>query len=128
MKTKLVGMLLGSLLFFVTATGQQVPEIEPLFLRVYNEEGVKISKGKLLAINEKGLVLQRGKKTDTILTTDIASIKTKRSSGHAVGIGAAFGMVAGVATGASNLSSTFEIQGQKNLLLKFKEAVRNGYY
>lgn len=128
MKTRLIGMLLGSLLFFVSAYGQQVPEIEPLFIRVYNEEGVKIFKGKLLSINEEGLVLQRGKKKYTIATKDIASIKTKRSPGHAVGIGATFGLVAGVATGASNLSSTFEIHGQKSLLLKFKEAVRNGYY
>ncbi|MGB5646404.1 hypothetical protein [Muriicola sp.] len=128
MKTKLYTVLLGSFLFFVSANSQQVSVIEPLFVRVYNGQGVKISKGKLLAINEEGLVLQRGKKTDTIATADIACIKTKRALGHAIAIGALFGSAAGVATGVFNKSGTFEIQGQQKQLLKFKKAVLNGYY
>ncbi len=105
MKAKLYSMLLGSFLFFVSANSQQVPEIEPLFIRVYNGQGIKISKGKLLAINEEGLVLQRGKKTDTVATEDIARIKTKRALGRAMGIGAVLGATSGAIVGANAGSS-----------------------
>ncbi len=165
-------MLLGSFFFFVSANSQEFQEIKPLFIRVYNGQGIKIYKGKLLSVNEEGLVLQRGKKTDTVATEAIARIKTKRGLGRAMGIGAvlggtggaiagadsgssldnlftdfgasestnfdtaglfSFGLIgaaigtgAGALSGVFNKSSTFEIQGQKSQLLKFKAAVQKG--
>ena len=105
MKTKLYCTFLGSFMFFVSASSQQDPEIKPLFIRVYNGQGVKISKGRLLSINEEGLVLQRGRNTDTIATADIARIKTKRALGRAMGIGAILGGTAGAIAGANSGSS-----------------------
>jgi hypothetical protein len=101
MKTKVLGMLMGSFLFFVSVAAQATPEKGSLFIRVYNEQGVKISKGRLLSITKDGLVLKRGKKTVEVATSTIAFIKTKRALGRAMGIGGVMGGTAGAILGAN---------------------------
>ena len=169
MKTKLNCILIGSLLFFVSAAAQQQPEFKNIFIRIYNIEGAKTSKGKLVNISEEGIVLKRGKKTVSIALAEIAKIKTKRALGHNMGIGAMLGATIGAVIGVSNGSSidnffddvgspektnfdtagmatfgllggaigtatgaltgvskkpiTFNINGQKNELLKFRQAM-----
>ncbi len=169
MKATLNCILIGSLLFFVSAAAQQQPEYKNLFIRIYNAEGAKTSKGKLVNISEEGIVLKRGQKTVSIALAEIAKIKTKRALGHNMGIGAMLGATAGAIIGASTGSSidnffddvgspektnfdtagmatfgllggaigtatgaltgvskkpiTFDINGQKNELLKFREVM-----
>jgi peptidase E len=89
------------MLFFLSAAGQQQVEFKSIFLRIYNLEGAKISKGKLVNINEEGIVLQRGKKTFYIAASEIGKIKTKRALGHNMGIGAVVGTSIGAVIGAS---------------------------
>ena len=72
------------------------------FLRVFNLEGKKIAKGKLLQITDSTLTLKRNKKTSEVLFTDIGFIKTKRSFGHNIAIGTVIG--AGTMTTISAVS------------------------
>lgn len=72
-----------------------------IFLRVYNVEGKKIGKGSLLQMNDSLLVLKNSSTQEYISLKDIGSIRTKRSAGNNVFIGAASGAVLGAAIGVS---------------------------
>lgn len=71
------------------------------FVRVYNMQGKKIAKGKILSIADAFLVL-KSNKSSKIALSDIGYIKTKRSAGNNVLTGAtvtaAFGAVLGAST------------------------------
>jgi hypothetical protein len=62
-----------------------------IFLRVYNLESKKIYKGKILSVSETALHLSRNGESIEIPVSSIGSIKTKRSGGNNVLIGAASG-------------------------------------
>ena len=101
-------------------------EFKNIILGIYNVEGAKISKGKLVNINNDGIVLIRGGKTVTIATSEIGKIKMKRALGHNKGDSARFltlGWLGGVIYGAEKKSHTFEINGQKDELLKFRQVI-----
>ena len=61
------------------------------FIRVYNIEGKKIAKGKLLLVTEKSITLIKRNKRREIFLKDIGKIRTKRSFGNNVLKGAAIG-------------------------------------
>lgn len=61
------------------------------FLRVYNLKGKKIAKGKLISTDKSSLTLKRNKNLTTISLDNIGSIKTKRSGGHNLLLGASIG-------------------------------------
>ncbi|WP_297798121.1 hypothetical protein [uncultured Eudoraea sp.] len=76
------------------------------FVRVYNLNGEKISKGRITEITDSSLVVRRGEKTISIELRKIGLIKTKRSEGNNVLIGAAIGTgtgaILGLASGGEN--------------------------
>ena len=69
---------------------------------MYNLEGKKIKKGKLIFVNDSTLTLNRnGKKFDINFNT-IGKIKTKHSGGHNVLIGSLTGFSVGAIGGVAN--------------------------
>jgi len=64
------------------------------FVRVYELNGKKISKGKILSISETSIQLIREVDSFVIATENIGSIKTKRSEGNNIITGAATGAFA----------------------------------
>lgn len=94
-KKQLKAMLLIMMLMFsATYHGQTETKNKRSFVRVYNLEGKKINKGIVLAVNDTLLLLQKGKRSVKIAVSDIGFIKTKRSAGHNVLMGAAIGSTA----------------------------------
>ena len=73
-----------------------------VFLRVYNLEGKKISKGSVIFINDTLLALKNSSDKTAISMKDIGYIKTKRSAGHNILIGSAIGTATGAILGAAS--------------------------
>jgi len=72
-----------------------------VFVRVYDLQGKKISKGKILSISETSLQLNRKGESMNIPVESIGSIKTKRSAGNNVLFGAATGATTMAILGAA---------------------------
>jgi len=70
---------------------QEKDYMPKVFVRVFDLNGKKIFKGKINAINDTLLHIRNRKNTVKIPVEIIGSIKTKRSGGNNVGIGAAIG-------------------------------------
>lgn len=81
--------LLFTIALFLCAniTAQELPKKSKIFVRVYNNQGEKIAKGKILNITDEALILKKGSSSITVNITDIMYIKTKRTNGHNVLIG-----------------------------------------
>jgi hypothetical protein len=62
-----------------------------IFVRVFDEAGAKIARGRVLNVKESELQLTSSGDTITIPATKIATIKTKHSLGHTILWGAAIG-------------------------------------
>ena len=62
-----------------------------IFVRVYDLEGRKIAKGKILSISETSLHLYRKGESVKVMVNGIGSIKTKHSAGNNVLVGATTG-------------------------------------
>lgn len=60
-----------------------------IFLRFYNSSGKKVNKGYLIEVSGNTLSLQRRHDTASIPMRKIYQIKTRRSAGHSMLIGAA---------------------------------------
>lgn len=85
-----------------TGTYAQTASIDKIsFVRVFNLEGEKIAKGKIISVNDSIIKLKRSGKIEIVPMRDIGSIKTKRSSGNNILVGAAIGAGAGAILGAS---------------------------
>lgn len=93
-------------LFFISLSlsAQDRLEANNIFIRVYDTKGLKLSKGKLLTIDENSIIVKRNKKSISIDVSEIGTIKTKRALGHNVGMGAlagtAIGLIYGFAQGS----------------------------
>lgn len=91
-----------TLVLISNAYAQNGLENTNVFLRVYDLEGKKISKGKVLSILDTSLQLVRNGQPMEIPVRSIGSVKTKHSGGNNVLIGAVVGAgtmaVVGVAT------------------------------
>lgn len=70
---------------------QEVPKESKIFVRVYNQYGKKIAKGKILKITDSTLVLKKGNTSIVVPSSEINYIKTKRANSHNVLIGASGG-------------------------------------
>jgi len=92
-------LLLIALLLSTGAFPQEAPEKTNPFVRVYDLQGTKFSKGKILSISDSTLQL---KGSSLINIRDIGFIKTKRSGGHNILMGAVslagISAIAGAAT------------------------------
>ena len=80
-----------ALLLSICINAQVEPQYKDVFLRVYNLEGKKIAKGRLLIITDQSMTLYRRKQRIEISIQDIGKIRTKRSFGNNVVKGAAIG-------------------------------------
>ena len=76
------------------------------FIRVYDLNGTKISKGRIARITDTSLVVSRGEIPVNIELSKIGFIKTKRSVGNNIlygaAIGAGTGAILGLASGGEN--------------------------
>ncbi|WP_297696077.1 hypothetical protein [uncultured Eudoraea sp.] len=76
------------------------------FIRVYDLQGTKISKGRIARITDSSLVVSRGEKPVNLELSKIGFIKTKRSVGNNIlygaAIGAGTGAILGLASGGEN--------------------------
>ena len=71
-----------------------------LFVRVYNLEGKKIHKGRLVSVSDTSLQLRRDTTRINIPVSNIGFLKTKRAAGHNVLIGSLVGASAIAILGA----------------------------
>jgi len=76
-----------ALFLCVNITAQELPKKSKIFVRVYNNEGQKIAKGKILNITDDTLILKKGSGSITVSSNEIMYIKTKRTNGHNMLIG-----------------------------------------
>lgn len=87
---------------------QEKPVRANIFLRVFDLKGTKIDAGKLSFISDSIVQIIRNKKVIAIPMKDIGFIKTKRSGGHNVIVGAGIGAgifgIAGAASAEPNKS------------------------
>ena len=94
------------LLIGYVPSAQTEPEKDNLFVRIYDQNGKKFEKGKILSMSQDTLYLFRNKAVRSIGVDRIGIIKTKRSVGHNAAIGAATGGVVlgltGVALGSDD--------------------------
>ena len=63
------------------------------FIRVFDANGTKIARGKVISVTENTLQLRRNGQVIDLPVSDIFSIKTKRSAGNNIAIGAGVGAV-----------------------------------
>ena len=80
-----------ALFLCVNITAQELPKKSKVFVRVYNNEGQKIAKGKILNITDDALILKKGSSSISVPISDIMYIKTKRTNGHNILIGGLVG-------------------------------------
>lgn len=80
-----------TLILSISVCAQNKFENANIFVRVYNLEGKKISKGKIISISETSLELKWKRESAKIMVNEIGSIKTKRSAGNNVIVGAGTG-------------------------------------
>lgn len=81
-----------ALFLSLNITAQELPKKSKTFVRVYNNEGQKIAKGKILNITDDALILKKGSKTITVPSSEIMYLKTKRTNNHNVLIGGLAGV------------------------------------
>lgn len=90
-------LLLAATLFLcVPISAQELPSKSKVFVRVYNQFGKKIAKGKILTITDSTLVLKKESNSVTIPSNEITYLITKRTNSHNVLIGAGAGLGLGI--------------------------------
>ncbi|MDV7139536.1 hypothetical protein R3X28_11645 [Maribacter sp. TH_r10] len=80
---------------------QSASETTNIYLRVFDMQGKKIGKGKMLSMLKTSLILSRNGEPVEIPVSNIGSIKTKRSGGNNMLIGASVGAGAMAIVGAA---------------------------
>lgn len=95
-----------ALLFCFNITAQELPKKSQFFVRVYDSSGEKIGKGKMLEITDTALRLKKGDRSIQIPLSNISYIKSKKTNGHNVLIGAIGGSVLGVAVVSGSSSGS----------------------
>ena len=95
-------LILIVVLVSTTIGAQEKISINRVFIRVFNLEGNKIGAGFIITMSDSELQIKKGKNLKTIPVNTIGSIKTKRSAGNNVLIGAGFGLVIGASSGIAS--------------------------
>jgi len=72
------------------------------FIRVYDLNGKKIAKGRIASLTDTSLVTGPREKPVNIDVSRIGSIKTKRSAGHNIFLGAVIGTATGAILGIAS--------------------------
>jgi hypothetical protein len=89
-----------AVLLCTTIYAQNEAAKNSLFIRVYNLEGDKMNKGKILSVNDTILQLQGKNGSVDIDIRTIGLIKTKRSAGNNLLLGSLIGLGTGAIFGA----------------------------
>ncbi|MEO9891086.1 hypothetical protein [Aurantibacter sp.] len=104
MRQKLYLLLPLVLICNLTLVAQKKLPNKKIFVRVYDATKRKIAKGKLHYIYKDSIVLLRNEKLTAIPVNRMSIIKTKRSFGNSIGMGAvvgtSFGLVFGYLAGS----------------------------
>ena len=95
-------ILLFTLLICVKLSAQEINNTHTLFVRVFDLDGKKIGKGHIYSSNDSLVVLKLKDKRKEINLVEIGKIKTKRSGGHNILIGASSGVFVGSILGILN--------------------------
>ncbi|WP_223552282.1 hypothetical protein [Aestuariivivens sp. NBU2969] len=90
-----------TLILSINVCAQNEIENTNVFVRVYDFQGKKIGKGKILSISETSLQLYRKGESVKVMVNGIGSIKTKHSAGNNVLVGAATGATTMAILGAA---------------------------
>ncbi len=98
MKTLIFAIVL---IFSINIYAQGETDMGNIFVRVYNLQGQKISKGKVLSVTDNSLQIKGKRGPMNIDVGSIGLIKTKRSAGNNVLIGSVIGASAIAIYGAS---------------------------
>ena len=80
------------IIFFLLFT-QALEAQKPEFIRVFNSEGKKIAKGRIFFATDSTVVLFSKNDTTELNVSEIYAIRTKRSAGHNILVGASIGAV-----------------------------------
>ena len=108
-----------TLILSINVCAQNEFENTNIFVRVYDLDGKKIGKGKILSILETSLQLYRKGESVKVMVNGIGSIKTKHSAGINVLVGAAIGAttmaILGAATAEPDAWVFLDIQEEKEL-------------
>jgi hypothetical protein len=100
-----------TLILSINVYAQNELENTNIFVRVYDLQGKKIGKGKILSISETSLQLYRKGESVKVMVDGIGSIKTKHSAGNNVLIGAATGATTMAILGAATADPDAWISG-----------------
>jgi len=102
---KLLPMVMCSM-FMISICAQNIQH-EKIFVRIFDQGGIKIAKGKILSLTDEAIHLSKSKKPISISIQDIGYIKTKRSGGHNVLLGAGAGAGVGIIIGAASSTDSW---------------------
>ena len=92
-----------------------------IFVRLYDDNHHKIGKGHLLYGNDSSIEVKQNSKLNNFPVQQVAYIKTRRSAGHSVLIGAAVGIATGIILIAA--SSGASTQNSEGTSASFGEAL-----
>lgn len=92
------------------------------FIRIYDEKGEKIAKGKVLSVSDSVLTIGSDQRNKSVLIQDVFKVETKRSKGHlplvlgmaGFAVGATFGAIS---TRDFNQTFDYELLGLEGTLL-----------
>jgi len=104
---KIQHKLLPILMILTMVTGSQIfaqqsNDLTKIFVRIYDLQGSKIAKGKILSITDDGIRLKAKKRPVSVAVSEIGRVKTKRSGGHNVLMGASVGAATGIILGVAS--------------------------
>ena len=91
-----------ALLSSITFYAQKEKNKAAPFIRVYDQDGKKISKGRIVSVTDTSLITGPREKPVTIDVSKIGFIKTKRSAGNNILWGTAIGAGTGALLGVSS--------------------------
>ncbi len=86
-------------------------EAQKRFIRLYDEQGQMIAKGDFTATTDTSIIIQSHKTQLEIPVRQIGTIKTKRTFGHAIAIGATIGVVSGALLGLATGQANEDVYG-----------------
>ncbi|MFD0976028.1 hypothetical protein [Salinimicrobium gaetbulicola] len=95
-------ILFLSLMAGIPLMAQIETEVPDLFVRLFDLQGNKLGKGKVLLISDTSLTLNRKGRSMEFPIKEIGLVKTKRSGKHNVLIATAIGAVIGGMAGAAS--------------------------
>ncbi len=95
MSPKKIIITISFLMMFTPLQAQTDLASRNIFVRVFDFENVKFAKGQLYSVTDSSVVVLRKKEEFIIDLSQIDRIRTRRSVGHNIGMGAVAGAAAG---------------------------------